>query len=168
MTAGFTSHLSRRSIHEQFLQEQWQQCYIGIRDASIYIHNIDQLVNGDNIREGMNAEQLAQYIKETKAEARFLRAYYYWELLRKYGPIPILPDEGVNFTDSYEELSIPRSRYDVCAEYIASELALAAIDLPRRSERTNREVCKPVPKEQHWRLGPKYICLPPVRNTWYE
>jgi len=128
---------------EQFLQEQWQQCYIGIRDASIYIHNIDQLVNGDNIREGMNAEQLAQYIKETKAEARFLRAYYYWELLRKYGPIPILPDEGVNFTDSYEELSIPRSRYDVCAEYIASELALAAIDLPRRSERTNREVCKP-------------------------
>ena len=26
---------------EQFLQEQWQQCYIGIRDASIYIHNID-------------------------------------------------------------------------------------------------------------------------------
>ncbi|KAA6303015.1 MAG: RagB/SusD family nutrient uptake outer membrane protein [Candidatus Ordinivivax streblomastigis] len=127
---------------EQFLQNQWKECYIGIRDASTYIHNIDQLVNGDNIREGMNAEQLLEHIQVTKAEARFLRAYYYWQLLRKYGPIPILPDEGVNFTDSYEELSIPRSRYDVCVDYITSELALAARDLPQREERSNLEIAK--------------------------
>lgn len=126
---------------EQFLQEQWRVNYIGIRNASIYIHNIDQLVNGDNIRDEMSEEQLATYIKETKAEARFLRAYYYWQLLRKYGPIPLLPDEGVNFTGSYEELSIARSPYDVCVEYIASELALAARDLPL--DRSNREIMKP-------------------------
>jgi hypothetical protein len=126
---------------EQFLQGQWTTCYEGIRNASIYIHNIDLLKAGDNIREGMDAEQLDTYIKETKAEARFLRAYYYWQLLRKYGPIPILPDEGVNFTDSYEKLSIPRSRYDVCVDHIASELALAARDLP--PDRSNREILKP-------------------------
>ena len=126
---------------EQFLQEQWRVCYIGIQDASIYIHNIDQLVNGDNIREEMNETQLKQHIKETKAEARFLRAYYYWQLLRKYGPIPILPDEGIDFTASYEDLSIPRSRYDVCVDYIAEELALAARDLP--ADRSNREILKP-------------------------
>ena len=126
---------------EQFLQEQWKVCYIGIRDASIYIHNIDNLKTVNNIREGMNAAQLDNYIKETKAEARFLRAYYYWQLLRKYGPIPILPDEGVDFTDSYEELSIPRSRYDVCVDYIASELALAAVDLP--INRSPNEIMKP-------------------------
>jgi hypothetical protein len=126
---------------EQFLQEQWRVNFIGIRNASIYIHNIDRLKSGDNLRTEMNAEQLDTYIRETKAEARFLRAYYYWQLLRKYGPIPILPDEGVNFTDSYEELSIPRSRYDVCVEYIASELALAARDLPL--DRSNREIMKP-------------------------
>lgn len=126
---------------EQFLQDQWRECYIGIRDASIYIHNIDQLVNGDNIRDEMSAEQLSVYIKETKAEARFLRAYYYWQLLRKYGPIPILPDKGVDFTGSYEDLSIPRSRYDVCVEYIANEMALAARDLPL--DHSNREILKP-------------------------
>ncbi|MDR0811768.1 MAG: RagB/SusD family nutrient uptake outer membrane protein [Paludibacter sp.] len=126
---------------EQFLQNQWRECYIGIRDASIYIHNIDNLSKGDNIREGMNAEQLATYIKETKAEARFLRAYYYWQLLRKYGPIPIVPDEGVDFTKSYDELSIERSPYDVCVDYIAEQMALAARDLPL--DRTNREVMKP-------------------------
>jgi hypothetical protein len=126
---------------EQFLQGQWKACYTGIRDASIYIHNIDRLAMGDNIRENMDADQLEVYIKETKAEARFLRAYYYWQLLRKYGPIPLLPDEGVNFTDSYAELSIPRSPYDVCVDYITSELALAARDLPL--ERNNREILKP-------------------------
>jgi hypothetical protein len=126
---------------ERFLQVQWSACYMGIRQASIYIHNVDLLAEGDNIRENMNAQQLAVYIKETKAEARFLRAYYYWQLLRKYGPIPILPDEGVNFTDSYEDLSIPRSRYDVCVDFITSELALAARDLPLT--RANNEVFKP-------------------------
>ena len=126
---------------EQFLQNQWTACYSGIRDASIYIHNIDNLTKGNNIAPGMNADQLAAYIKQTKAEARFLRAYYYWELLRKYGPIPILPDEGVDFTASYEDLAIPRSRYDVCVDYIASELALAAVDLPL--DRNPNDIMKP-------------------------
>jgi len=126
---------------EQFLQDQWSECYNGIRNASIYIHNIDNLTKGDNIRQGMDAGQLAVYIKQTKAEARFLRAYYYWELLRKYGPIPILPDEGIDFTASYEDLAIPRSRYDVCVDYIASEMALAAIDLPL--DRSPNEIMKP-------------------------
>ena len=126
---------------EQFLQEQWYTCYLGIRDASIYIHNIEMLKKGNNIREGMSASQLNTYINETRAEARFLRAYYYWQLLRKYGPIPIMPDEGVDFTDSYEDLAIPRSRYDECVEYIASELALAATDLPL--DRSPNEILKP-------------------------
>jgi hypothetical protein len=126
---------------EQFLQDQWSECYNGIRDASIYIQNIDLLTEGDNIRQGMDAAQLAEYIKQTKAEARFLRSYYYWQLLRKYGPIPILPDEGVDFTASYEDLSYPRCRYDSCVNYITSELALAACDLPL--DRNSNEILKP-------------------------
>ncbi|MDR1682475.1 MAG: RagB/SusD family nutrient uptake outer membrane protein [Candidatus Symbiothrix sp.] len=128
---------------EAFLQDQWLICYKGIRDASTYIKNIDRLLNGDNIREGMDADQLAKHIRETKAEARFLRAYYYWQLLRKYGPLPLLPDEGIDFTADYEELAIPRSPYHVCAEYIASELAKAALDLPSHSERGSSEIFKP-------------------------
>ncbi|MDR0700010.1 MAG: RagB/SusD family nutrient uptake outer membrane protein [Tannerella sp.] len=128
---------------EQFLQRQWTACYTGIRDASIYIHNIDRLANNDNVREVIGGDtKLAEHITRTKAEARFLRAYYYWLLLRKYGPIPVLPDEGVNFTDSYEDLSFPRSRYDVCVEYIASEMALAAQDLPWKQELGINEIMK--------------------------
>lgn len=117
---------------ERFLQNSWRECYIGIRDASIYIHNID-----------MNKEMTPEEVVISKAEARFLRAYYYWQLLRKYGPIPLLPDEGVDFTKDYEELAIPRSTYEECVDYITAELALAARDLPGKEGRSNREIAKP-------------------------
>lgn len=117
---------------ERFLQNSWRECYIGIRDASIYIHNIQ-----------INQEMTPEEVTVSRAEARFLRAYYYWQLLRKYGPIPILPDEGVDFNQSYDELAIPRSTYEECVDFITSELALAARDLPGVEGRSNREIAKP-------------------------
>ncbi len=100
-------------------QGPWGACYSGIRQASIFIMNID-----------MNEEFTKEEIADYKAQARFVRAYYYWLLLRKYGPIPLLPEEGLDYTESYDGLSRPRNTYDECADFIASELALAAKDLP--------------------------------------
>ncbi|NDV82826.1 RagB/SusD family nutrient uptake outer membrane protein [Bacteroides sp. 51] len=111
-------------------QGSWGSCYRGIRDASTYIHNIDK-----------NREISAQEISITKAEARFLRAYFYWLLLRKYGPIPLLPDEGMDHTQEYADLATPRSTYIECTEYIASEMALAAKDL-RLDPVSNREITR--------------------------
>lgn len=104
---------------ESFKQESWAECYQGIRSASIFIHNVD-----------MNMEMTAEERADYKAQARFVRAYYYWLLLRKYGPVPILPDEGLDYTLEYDELAIARSTYDECAEFIASEMQEAARDLP--------------------------------------
>jgi hypothetical protein len=111
-------------------QGTWGSCYEAIRDASTFIHNID-------INKEMTKVEIADY----KAQARFLRAYYYWLLLRKYGPVPILPDEGVDFSKEYADLSIPRNTYEECADFITSELALAAIDLP--THRSNRDITRP-------------------------
>ncbi|WP_224069447.1 RagB/SusD family nutrient uptake outer membrane protein [Arachidicoccus terrestris] len=108
------------NYHEGDKQDSWSECYKGIRSASIFIHNIDQSTVIDDA-------QKADY----KAQARFVRAYYYWLLLRKYGPIPIIPDEGADYTKSYAELALPRSSYDACAEYIGREMVLAAKDLPQ-------------------------------------
>ena len=57
--------------------------YKGIRQASIFIQNID-----------MNMEFTEAERADLKAQARFVRAYYYWLLLRKYGPVPLLPEEA--------------------------------------------------------------------------
>src|SRR5690606_41753007 len=44
-------------------------------------------------------------------------------------PIPLLPDEGLDYTDSYGELAIPRSTYEACATYISEELVQSALEM---------------------------------------
>ena len=46
----------------------------------------------------MNMEFTEAERADLKAQARFVRAYYYWLLLRKYGPVPLLPEEGLDYT----------------------------------------------------------------------
>lgn len=99
-------------------QGSWTQAYRGIRNATTLIHNVH-----------MNAEMSATEIDDFRGQARFARAYLYWLLLRKYGPIPILPDEGLDYTKSYDELAVPRHTYEACAEYIADEMLAAAKEM---------------------------------------
>lgn len=96
----------------------WEKAYKGIFQASVFIHYID-----------MNPQMTAEERIDRKGQARFARAYYYWLLLRKYGPIPIMPDEGIDYTQNYEALSIPRSTYEECAVYIAKEMEQAAQEI---------------------------------------
>ncbi len=105
--------------NENEKQGGWGDSYKGIRNATIFIQHIDQ----NTI---FSAEKRADY----KAQARFARAYFYMLLLRKYGPVPILPEEGIDYTKDYDEIAIPRSSYEECAEYVSSEMLLAAKDLP--------------------------------------
>lgn len=102
------------------------RCYEGIRQTTILINNVD--INEDFTR----AE-----IADIKAQARFLRGYFYWLLLRKYGPVPLMPEEPVDVDDSYDDMSYPRSSYDDIVNYVASEMALAAKDLPDKRDNLN-------------------------------
>lgn len=99
-------------------QGSWAKCYRGIRNASTFIHNIH-----------MNTEMSEREISDYRGQARFARAYLYWLLLRKYGPIPILPDTEIDYTQSYDDLAIPRSTYEECAEFIANEMLQAAKEM---------------------------------------
>ena len=110
-------------------RQSWGASYKGIRQASIFIQNID-----------MNMEFTEAERADLKAQARFVRAYYYWLLLRKYGPVPLLPEEGLDYPASYDDLACQRNSYDECVEYIESEMRLAAKDLPldRGANHTSR------------------------------
>jgi len=116
-------------------QASWRQCYRGIRNASTFIHNIH-----------MNTEMSAAEIADYRGQARFARAYLYWLLLRKYGPVPLLPDQGLDYTDSYDDLAVPRSTYEDCAAFIAGEMLLAAremeaLGMTRGQDATARPTC---------------------------
>lgn len=97
----------------------WSNCYKGIRQVSIFLKYID-------INKEMTPVELADY----KSQAHFLRAYFYWILLRLYGPIPLLPDEGIDYMEDYDKVARPRNSYEECVNYIENELLVAAKDLP--------------------------------------
>lgn len=115
----FYKRLKNGEYSEGDQQASWAECYKGIRSASIFILNIDK-----------NMEVSPEKRTDWKAQARFVRAYYYWLLLRKYGPVPLLSEEGLDYIESYDALACPRNSYDECADFIASEMVLAAKDLP--------------------------------------
>ena len=99
---------------------RWGTLYQGIRQASILIHNIDKCLELDgNTRE------------DYRGQARFLRAYFYWMLIKQYGPVVLLPEEGVDVSLDYKDLQYPRATYDSCVNYIVSELEMAARILPK-------------------------------------
>lgn len=114
-----TKSIKEVTYNEESWQDNWRDAYQGIRQASIYIENIHMCKDYDE-----------EEVKDYRAQARFLRAYLYWKLLQKYGPIPLLPEDGLDYTDDYADLSYPRNSYDECVEYINNEFLLAAHDLP--------------------------------------
>ncbi|MHC2992446.1 glycan metabolism protein RagB [Pontibacter sp. HJ8] len=102
-----------------FVNSLWSNFYRGIRRASTFIDNADQCKDCST-----------PLITKYKAEARALRALYYFYLMRMYGPVVILGNESIAPDASSEELQLPRSSYDECVSYVVSELEEAAKDLP--------------------------------------
>lgn len=86
-------------------------CYAGIRQANEFVNHIDVVPT------------LAKY-KGTpvkyiwKSEARFLRAYFYFELLKRYGGVPLMGNKVYTITD---DITLPRNSFDECVKYIVSE-----------------------------------------------
>ncbi|NTS40969.1 RagB/SusD family nutrient uptake outer membrane protein [Flavisolibacter sp. BT320] len=110
-----------------FTRAFWRDFYRGIRSATIFIANIDGVTND------INDEQKKRY----KAEARALRAMYYFYLTRIYGPVVLLGDEVIPVDAPASTINMPRSSMDECVEFIVSELDIAAADLPVRSDDQN-------------------------------
>ena len=68
------------------LTSPWEAYYRGIRKCNTTLEYLDEVPkNADLTQE--------QYLKDKmnyKSEARFLRAWFYWELFLRYGPVPIV------------------------------------------------------------------------------
>lgn len=101
----------------------WPDYYKGIRKANIILDRIDE-----------NDELTESELREYKGLAYFLRGYFYYELVRLYGPVPILPDTPFDTDESVENVSFERSSFDDCVEYICSDMQAAADRLPLKRE----------------------------------
>src|SRR5690606_21765912 len=105
----------------------WAHYYKGIRSSTTFINNSDgneQILEDE--RDG------AKLIQQYNAEARFLRAFFYFELLKQYGPVIIIGDELIAPDLGQDDplMQLSRSSYDECVDYIVAELDMAMADLP--------------------------------------
>ena len=81
--------------------EYFSKYYQAIAKASTFIQNVDKCT-----------EAAASTRGKWKSEARALRAYYYFELLRLYGPIPLIGEDPIPLDASLEELIKERNSVD--------------------------------------------------------
>ncbi len=90
--------------------------YQGIRRANVVIQGVPDI--------SMNEELKARLI----AEARFLRAMFYFDLVRGYGDVP-------KVITTNPDLQLPRSpKQEIYDEIIIPDLEFAATNLPLKSE----------------------------------
>jgi len=101
----------------------WSSYYNGIRSATYFMQHIGENTEILALDNG-SANTGTQLINQYRDEARFLRAYFYYNLLRQYGPFIIIGDEVLSgdLQPTDPELNMPRNSFDECVEYIVSEL----------------------------------------------
>lgn len=95
----------------------WKRMYVAIRQCTIFIDNVD-----------LDREDTPAVKAAMKAEARFLRAYYYFCLFRQYGPVIIWGDALA--PEDAEGDKLDRNTVDENVSFIVSELDRAVQDLP--------------------------------------
>ncbi|TDO23119.1 RagB/SusD family nutrient uptake outer membrane protein [Pedobacter duraquae] len=96
----------------------WSNSYTIIRRCNVFLKNIGVV-------------PIAEVIRQRQvAEARFLRAFAYFELLKRYGGVPLAGDEVFALET---DLNRPRNTFAECVDYISSECDYAAANLPNGS-----------------------------------
>ncbi|WP_303012884.1 RagB/SusD family nutrient uptake outer membrane protein [uncultured Bacteroides sp.] len=90
----------------------WQNFYVGIRRANLFLEKIEGYPSSTQLTK--------EEIKRMKAEARLLRAYFYFELMKRWGGVPLLGDRVIDYD---EDWNIARSSIDECAQYILDEIS---------------------------------------------
>ena len=96
----------------------WGPMYILIRDCNTFIENIDNVYN---MTDGEK--------KQWKGEVLALKAYAYFELVRRYGPIVLVP-KNLPADANISQLQLPRMHVDTCFKEIVNLLDEAIEYLP--------------------------------------
>ena len=95
----------------------WSRYYIAINQCTTFMQNLY-----------LDKEDTPALMASMMAEARFLRAYYYYVLFRHYGPVIIWGDAQAD--QNVLASSLDRNTVDENIDFIVSELDKAIPDLP--------------------------------------
>jgi hypothetical protein len=116
----------------------YRTCYTGIRSVNYFLENYFNIedpvkyykkflaFHRDTISDdGESYKRDIEDIEFYKAEARVLRAYYYYELIKRYGGVPLV----TKTLPVDQKALIPRTEFGKIVEFIVSEIDLVKNDL---------------------------------------
>ena len=111
---------------------QYQNCYEGIRAANYFLNYVRDGKGEDLLKLNRNVEtDIYSYMRDVQslnwyiAEAHIAKAYYYAELIKMYGGVPIIEET----IENSENEKIPRSSYEEVVDYIVKEIDNYSADL---------------------------------------
>lgn len=104
----------------QYPEVRYVMFWTGIRDANVFLENIDNA----NVPSPTNRSRF-------KAEATLLRAFYYWELIKQFGPLPTM---NKPFDAAFDYTALKRPTFQEAVDFIVRDCddAIANPDLPMR------------------------------------
>ena len=104
------------------LWNYWTNCYEGIRAANFFLDYVSDgkgqallEQNRNLVTDAVNYERDMRSLNWYIAEAHIARAFYYAELIKMYGGVPIIESNAPG-------TRVPRSTYEQCVEYIVAEI----------------------------------------------
>lgn len=105
-----------------YVREAWQTNYTGIFRANNFLEQLQ--TKGETVI--IDADVRTQM----EGEARFLRAFYYFDLIRYFGQVPLID----HVVEAAEAKTIPRSAVAEVYNFIIQDLTQAVDKLPAKSE----------------------------------
>ena len=108
------------------VDDVWASNYKGIRAANLFLEKgVGQTFDDNKYQSGYDKAMLKY--NNLQYEVRFLRAYYYFELIKRYGGVPLV----TKVLTEDEANSVSRDTYDNVSQFIVNECDTAAKYLPK-------------------------------------
>ncbi|MDA3891712.1 MAG: RagB/SusD family nutrient uptake outer membrane protein [Salinivirgaceae bacterium] len=125
----------------------WNRCYYGIYRCNVVISRVDPT---------------SDFGKIAIAEAKMLRAYFYFDLVRLFGEVPLI--EKVLTPEEYDQAKVSKGEV---FDFIVESLQEASVDLPVRW--TGGDIYRMTKYAAHGLLGKVYVYMAsPFNNLGSE
>jgi len=153
---GFGRTLSSNETLSNF----WSACYKAIGNCNVALDNLPEAELLDDDGNLLEESKEKRYL----AEIRFLRSYFYFDLVRVFGGVPL-----ITTTPSVDDRDrIERARSEEIFNFIESEWTEIADDLPSKGEMSDSELGR-VSKEAVWAfLAKAYLFFADGKIEYYE
>jgi starch-binding outer membrane protein, SusD/RagB family len=130
------SHTFNNGVWNQFNNPEnvWTNYFDGIYQANLYLKHkgdvdLSYLSNGIKNNDSTTYKRAVTNLKLMEGESYFLKAFFYFELVKRYGGVPII-DQALDYDDPAKWKGLPRNSVDECFKYIVSLCDKASVIIP--------------------------------------